>query len=594
MTTTSGDYSRVIQNTWGCDSTINLHLTVNPASDPEYTSFDVETCHSHIFNGTEFTSSGSYDVTFQNTMGCDSIVTLNLTLLEGKCWKDGAWVNGAPDTSNDVVIADIYTVTTALRVKDLQVADGGTVNVPENGVLEIAGNISNNGSNKLQSGSDFLSYAGNSFSGNDITFEQNMRHETAAYSMMGSPVQQSSDVKGSIAGITWAYDESKPYEAGDTEGLKQWINWKNNEFVPGHGYASANTEQLIFEGNPNVGTIIVENLSYTPEETDSTYAGWQLVANPYGTSIDVGEFLTTSNLWDDPNTGERGSNSDYLTMNALGVVSSDPRGDRFNNHVLTGQGFFVRRLADISALANIVFTEDMQNTGYNQDGAYFRNAEQVPPKIWVSMLGLDGRYSETLIGFPEDATEGLDHFYDAQKIATGTTHQIYSIINNTAFSIQGLPLRKEIKVPLGYSRDASGYAIMSIKAESKIPHGYELFIKDDRSKLEYSMSHNEVEVLLDKMIDHKRFSLILRNMDVLSQQEVFDKTVVNRVTSEIVVTSTKKISNIKLVDLMDRSSEINDINRKEYRFKEPDVKAVYLIHVQLTDGSMHTQKLIID
>lgn len=424
MTTTSGDYSRVIQNTWGCDSTINLHLTVNPASDPEYTSFDVETCHSHIFNGTEFTSSGSYDVTFQNTMGCDSIVTLNLTLLEGKCWKDGAWVNGAPDTSNDVVIADIYTVTTALRVKDLQVADGGTVNVPENGVLEIAGNISNNGSNKLQSGSDFLSYAGNSFSGNDITFEQNMRHETAAYSMMGSPVQQSSDVKGSIAGITWAYDESKPYEAGDTEGLKQWINWKNNEFVPGHGYASANTEQLIFEGNPNVGTIIVENLSYTPEETDSTYAGWQLVANPYGTSIDVGEFLTTSNLWDDPNTGERGSNSDYLTMNALGVVSSDPRGDRFNNHVLTGQGFFVRRLADISALANIVFTEDMQNTGYNQDGAYFRNAEQVPPKIWVSMLGLDGRYSETLIGFPEDATEGLDHFYHAQKIATGMVQPI--------------------------------------------------------------------------------------------------------------------------------------------------------------------------
>ncbi|REE00467.1 LamG domain-containing protein [Marinoscillum furvescens] len=599
---TSGDYQRVIENTAGCDSTINLHLTVNPESDPEYSSFDVETCHSYTFDGTEFTTSGSYQVTYQNTMGCDSIVTLNLTLLEGKCYKNGEWVNGAPGTTDDVVIAGSYEVTTELRVKDLKIADGGVITVPENGVLEIAGNISNNGSITLQSGSDFLSYEGQTYTGNDITFQRNMRHETAAYSMMGSPVQQSADIKGSIAGITWGYKEVNPYEAGNTEGLKRWINYADKELVPGHGYASANTQQLVFEGNPNVGTITVENLTYTPEAADSTNAGWHLLANPYGTSIDVDAFLTANqtvieghiSLWDDPNTGERGSNSDYMTMNAVGEISNNPRGNRFNGHVLTGQGFFAKRLANATTPANVVFTEAMRNTGYNQDASYFRQDKKQMAKVWVGMTDGAGRYSETLIGFPEDATLGRDHFYDAPKIMTATGHQFYSVLEKVPYAIQGVPLADEVIIPVGYKRDGSGYVTLELKAESQVPDGYEVILVDKAKNTEYPIQSQSVYVYLDDNANDRRFSLALRKLDVLHTATLLNKVVVSREASDIRVSSRKYITSITLIDLMGKSTEMNHIDHTEYSFAAPKVEGVYLVHIQLVDGSTHTRKLIID
>ncbi len=598
----NGDYIRVIENAAGCDSTITLHLTVNPASDPEYSSLNVETCYSYTFDGSELTASGTYEATLQNKMGCDSVVTLNLTLLEGKCWKGGSWVNGAPSTSDDVVIADTYTVTSELRVKDLQIVDGGTLSVPANGVLEIAGDISNSGSITLQSGSDFLSYSGNTVTGNDINFERNMRHETGAYSMMGSPVQQSADIKGSIAGITWAYDESKPYEALTNDGLKRWINWKNSELVPGHGYASANIEQLIFVGNPNVGTITVENLSYTPEGVDSTYAGWQLLANPYGTSIDVGAFLAANedvieghiNLWDDPNTGERGSNSDYMTLNAIGEVTSNPRGDRYNGHVLTGQGFFVKRLAEISGQANVVFTEAMRYTGYNEDAAYFRQTKKQMPKLWITMTDLDGRYSETLLGFPDNATSGVDHFYDAPRVVKSTGHQLYSILDKKAFAIQGLPLHDEIVVPLGYSRDTHGYVSINLKDASQLTEHYYITLRDNLKKVEYTFDNEAIDLMLEDRINQSRFALIFSKKDVLSSQALLNKILITRESSKIKVSTSKQMAMVKIVDLKGKTREIDLLNPNNSFFDEPAVKGVYIVYIQFIDGMTHTRKLIID
>ena len=75
--TTSGDYSQVLTNTAGCDSIVTLHLTVFPADYAEY----AETaCESYTWYGQTLTTSGDYSQTFTNIHGCDSIVTLHLTV----------------------------------------------------------------------------------------------------------------------------------------------------------------------------------------------------------------------------------------------------------------------------------------------------------------------------------------------------------------------------------------------------------------------------------------------------------------------------------------------------------------------------------
>lgn len=77
--TTAGNYSRTIQTQAGCDSIINLTLTVNPvlASSSSMTLCQGE---STLFFGQTLTNSGVYNHTLQTVAGCDSVVTLNLTV----------------------------------------------------------------------------------------------------------------------------------------------------------------------------------------------------------------------------------------------------------------------------------------------------------------------------------------------------------------------------------------------------------------------------------------------------------------------------------------------------------------------------------
>jgi gliding motility-associated-like protein len=77
--TTAGNYSRTIQTQAGCDSIINLTLAVNPVLS---SSSSMTFCQgeSTLFYGQTLTNTGVYSHTLQTVAGCDSVVTLNLTV----------------------------------------------------------------------------------------------------------------------------------------------------------------------------------------------------------------------------------------------------------------------------------------------------------------------------------------------------------------------------------------------------------------------------------------------------------------------------------------------------------------------------------
>ncbi|MGE0079537.1 MAG: T9SS type A sorting domain-containing protein [Bacteroidales bacterium] len=77
--TTPGDYTKVLQSTFGCDSTVTLHLSVNPTFNEE---FSESICQGHSFywEGTDYTTQGDYTRVLQSTFGCDSTVTLHLSV----------------------------------------------------------------------------------------------------------------------------------------------------------------------------------------------------------------------------------------------------------------------------------------------------------------------------------------------------------------------------------------------------------------------------------------------------------------------------------------------------------------------------------
>ena len=75
---TTGIYLDTITNTVGCDSIITINLTI---SDTTSSTMDVAVCYSYTSpSGKVWNMSNTYLDTIANTAGCDSIITINLTV----------------------------------------------------------------------------------------------------------------------------------------------------------------------------------------------------------------------------------------------------------------------------------------------------------------------------------------------------------------------------------------------------------------------------------------------------------------------------------------------------------------------------------
>ncbi len=79
----SGIYTDTLINTNGCDSILVLDLTILPHNTITNA---VRSCDAYTWpvNGTRYLNSGTYVDTLKNTLGCDSILTLNLEILKNQ------------------------------------------------------------------------------------------------------------------------------------------------------------------------------------------------------------------------------------------------------------------------------------------------------------------------------------------------------------------------------------------------------------------------------------------------------------------------------------------------------------------------------
>lgn len=79
--TSSGTYTTKLANKAGCDSIVTLNLIVNKSTSSVSV---VTSCESYKWpaNGQTYTTSGTYTATLINSKGCDSLLTLNLTVIK--------------------------------------------------------------------------------------------------------------------------------------------------------------------------------------------------------------------------------------------------------------------------------------------------------------------------------------------------------------------------------------------------------------------------------------------------------------------------------------------------------------------------------
>ena len=78
----SGDYTTTLLDANGCDSLITLHLTVLPEVPITHLYDTICYGDTYIWQGTTYNTSGDYTTTLLDSNGCDSIVTLHLHVLQ--------------------------------------------------------------------------------------------------------------------------------------------------------------------------------------------------------------------------------------------------------------------------------------------------------------------------------------------------------------------------------------------------------------------------------------------------------------------------------------------------------------------------------
>ena len=80
--TSSGTYTQTLTNanSVGCDSIITLNVTIK---NPTSSSITQSACNSFTLNNTTYNASGTYTQTINNSVGCDSVITLNLSIVTG-------------------------------------------------------------------------------------------------------------------------------------------------------------------------------------------------------------------------------------------------------------------------------------------------------------------------------------------------------------------------------------------------------------------------------------------------------------------------------------------------------------------------------
>ena len=75
--TISDTYYDTLPNAVGCDSVVTLNLTIYNSIA---ISDSITACDSTTWNGTTYTTSGIYTQTLQTINGCDSVVTMDITI----------------------------------------------------------------------------------------------------------------------------------------------------------------------------------------------------------------------------------------------------------------------------------------------------------------------------------------------------------------------------------------------------------------------------------------------------------------------------------------------------------------------------------
>lgn len=409
-------------------------------------------------------------------------------------------------------------------------------------------------------------------------------------------------------------------------GQGNWVSAAGETMQRGVGYivrgpnnfsnTAANYASNFTNGQPFNGAFEVDVKRGTNSTSDDD--DWNLIGNPYPSSISVMAFLTNTkntisldgfvNIWThgtlpsdtetDPFYDDFGTNytaDDYITHNGTGTTSGP---GTFNGYIAAGQSFMVNTVNGNATTLKAEFKNDMRSKAFDNSN-FYRTATTNKHRIWLDLTPENGTSTRILIGYIEGATNGRDRIYDAITDA----QPFYSIINNQSFIIQGkaLPFIDTDVIPLGVQLSTAGNYTISIAAIDGIfdTENQDIYIKDNLNQITFNITNNPYTFTSDVGTFDERFELVFKPQTLSINDALLDAENLSILTQNngditFSVAANFKIKTIEIIDTLGRSlyQLQGDSHIETYNLSRLN-DATYIAKVTLSNGQVITKKTVI-
>jgi hypothetical protein len=549
---------------------------------------------------------------------------VTLTLGSSTTWNGSSWSNGTPTNTTPVVFNGNYSSTGDLDACSVSVVSGTIVFNSGHSLIVQNEVIVSGGTLTFENNASLVQVNNTTNSGN-ITYK---RYSTPVrkydFTYWSSPV-----IPQTLVGFSPLTLSDKYFIFNQT--INNWQSVPSSSLMDaGKGYiirAPQSFDPVLstifngqFYGIPNNGDIytdIVVGLGTI-----------NLLGNPYPSAIDADLFLSDAfndskiegaiYLWTH-NTPIASNNyvfNDYAIYTYTGGIGTTaaPNIGTGNNSTPTGkiaagQGFMIEGSIP-SSTNQVVFKNSMRLTGTNsqfyRNGSENRNSNEGTNTIekhrfWIEVISEDATaYKQILIGYIQNATNGIDKGYDAKVFDIGNQVFLYTKVDETILGIQGkaLPFQENDVVPLGFKSTVNGNYKIRLSDFDGLFENQTIYIEDTYSNSIHNLKESDYSFSTISGTFEDRFKIRYTNPNLLTtnQQEFNDNSILTyQQYQELIINS--MLTEIKEIALTDVSGRL--IIKKENCNSsivnigiEGISKDIYIVKIKLINDQFVSKKFL--
>lgn len=582
-----------------------VELSVNGESKGVSAPFDDD--NEHLFVVDSINVAGDVVIELKNIKSMQVIVDdIEWTCYSGSVdetvWDGITWSNGIPNNQLAAVIQEDFQTGGVLEAHSLEI-DSGTTLVLDAGAELHVGDLTINGTLKVDSGAHILQRAGSVNQGTVQVDIETSPLKRLDYMMLGTPVDGQNMYSFSPETLNnrfYEYDTSSDsFVTGSIDSLSLFQVGK------AYGIRTPNTFTTVpqvfkgsYRGMLNNDTIVVS--------MSNSGQGFNLIGNPYPSLLDLDVFFEendhldasayvyiNANSFNEATGTYQGNN--YAVYNKLGAVSADNSSFVPSSVLGTAEGFIVKANSSI----DVLFTNMMRASGTTTT-SFFANTSTPADKFWLELKDIQSQgASQALIGYAEGATNYKDRLFDAAQL-TQNTMSITTLIQGEPYVIQGrsYPFQNDDKLNLRVAiKQAGDYSIQIARAEGLFVENQSVYLIDKYLDTQVNISENAYEFSSEEGTVEDRFEIVYAEQSLSINEPLATRDGVNIFQKEGILTIHAEGEDLTRIEILTiGGARLFDSGKLQQSGYEVDcsfyAKGVYLVKIGV-DGKQRVIRKII-